>query len=52
MPKKKKPDKDEKPQSQRFIDAARESGADKCGEEFERAFKRIVRPSAPPKRKG
>ena len=43
MPKKKEPSKDEMPQSQRFIDAARESGADESGEEFERAFKRIVR---------
>lgn len=42
MPKKKEPSKDEKPQSQRFIDAARESGADDSGEEFERAFKKIV----------
>lgn len=42
MPKEKKPDKDEKPQKQRFIDAAKESGADPTGDMFERAFKKIV----------
>lgn len=49
MPKKKEPSKDEKPQSQRFIDAARESGADESGDEFERAFKKVV-PKKPKRR--
>ena len=42
MPKKKKRSEDEKPQSQRFIDAAKEAEADEDGEEFERAFRKIV----------
>ncbi len=49
MPKKKKPDKDEKPQSQRFIEAAKEAEADEDGEEFERAFRKIVPAKPPPK---
>lgn len=47
MPKKKPPNPSEKPQRERFIEAAREAGVDESGEEFERAFKKI----APPKRK-
>ncbi|WP_182482284.1 hypothetical protein [Henriciella barbarensis] len=43
MPKKKEPSKDEKPQSQRFVDAAKEAEADESGEEFERAFRKIVK---------
>lgn len=39
--------KDEKPQSERFIEKAKELGADESAEEFERAFKKIV----PPKEK-
>ena len=42
MPKEKTPTKDEKSQRERFIDAARESGADESGKEFERAFRKIV----------
>ena len=45
MPKKeKKPQKEEdvRTQRQRFEDAAREAEADKTGEEFEKAFKKIA----------
>jgi hypothetical protein len=37
---------DDKAQSERFIETARELGADDSGEKFERAFKKVV----PPKR--
>jgi hypothetical protein len=47
MPKKKPPPPDEKPQRERFIEAAREAGVDETGEAFERAFAKIV----PPKRR-
>lgn len=48
--------RDQKAESQRFIDAAREIGADETGEAFERAFGKIVPPKLPtpdaqPKRK-
>ncbi|MEO0713292.1 MAG: hypothetical protein AAFY37_05215 [Pseudomonadota bacterium] len=42
MPKAKPRPKDEKPQKERFIDAAKEAGADESKETFERAFKKIV----------
>lgn len=42
MPAKKPPPKDETPQKQRFIDAAREAGADETGVKFDKAFKKIV----------
>jgi hypothetical protein len=48
MPKKKTPDPSEKPQRERFIEAAREHGVDETGEEFERAFKKIVPPRRAP----
>ena len=35
---------DDKAQSERFIDTAREYGADVSGEKFERAFKKVVPP--------
>jgi hypothetical protein len=38
----KKPKSDEKPQSERFIETAREIGADETTDGFERAFNRIV----------
>lgn len=44
MPKKKKPDPSEKPQMERFVDAARELGVHESGEEFEKAFRRLVPP--------
>jgi hypothetical protein len=42
-PKPPKP-KDDRPQSERFIEAARGVGVDETGEEFERAFQKIVPP--------
>jgi hypothetical protein len=48
MPKRKPPDPNERPQRERFIEAAREVAVDESGEEFERAFREIV----PPKRAG
>ncbi len=44
MPKKKPPPPNEKPQRERFIEAAREAGVDETGEEFEKAFRKIVPP--------
>ncbi len=38
----KKPKPDEKPQSERFIETAREIGADETQEGFERAFKIVT----------
>jgi hypothetical protein len=37
---------DDKEQSERFIEAAREFGADKGGKKFERAFKKLVPPKS------
>ena len=42
MPAKKPPAKDEKPQRERFIEAARDAEADETGKAFEKAFKKIV----------
>jgi hypothetical protein len=39
---KKKPPKDTRPQSERFIEAARNSGADESGKAFERVFKKLI----------
>ena len=39
-----KPRPDEKPQSERFIETAREIGADETLEAFEQVFKRLVHP--------
>jgi hypothetical protein len=46
----KKTKPDEKPQGERFIETAREIGADETQEGFEEAFKRVVPSlkSAPP----
>ncbi len=41
----KKPKPDEKPQSERFIETAREIGADETQEGFEQAFDKIIRPT-------
>ena len=41
------PNADDKEQSERFIDTAREHGTDESGEEFERAFKKVVPPKKP-----
>jgi hypothetical protein len=47
MPKKSPPKPDEKPQHERFKEAAREHGADESGKKFERAFGKIVPPVKP-----
>lgn len=47
MPKKSPSPKGEKPQHDRFKEAAKEVGADETGREFERAFKKIVPPKKP-----
>lgn len=47
MPKKKPPPKDEKPQSERFKEAAKSTGADATGKEFEQAMRKIVTPAKP-----
>ena len=44
MPKKKPPKPDEKPQRERFIEAAREAGVDETGKQFERMFAKIAPP--------
>lgn len=44
MPKKKPADPNEKPQHERFKEAAKEIGADTSGKAFERAFEKIVPP--------
>ena len=38
----------EKTQSERFIEAARSIGVDESGEEFERAFSKVVPPKSLP----
>ena len=45
MPKKKPAAKDEKPQKDRFIEAAKEAGVDDAA--FERAIKKIAPPKKP-----
>jgi hypothetical protein len=42
MPKKRSPPPGEKPQKQRFAEAAKAIGADETGKAFERAMKSIV----------
>lgn len=42
MPRKPAPKPDDPAQSKRFIDAAREIGADENPEAFDRAFKKVV----------
>lgn len=44
MPVRKPPPPDERPQRERFIQAAREIGASEDPEEFERVFRRVVAP--------
>ena len=46
-----KPQAASKAQHKRFVDAAREAGADQTGEEFEQAFRKIVPPKLPGKAK-
>ena len=45
MPAKKPPPKNEKPQKQRFMEAAKAVQVDTTGKEFERAVKKIVPPA-------
>jgi len=49
MPARKPPSPDEKPQRDRFIEAAREHGASEDPEDFERVFRRVVRQKPAPK---
>jgi len=49
MPAKKPPPRNEKPQKQRFMEAAKDTGADVSGREFERAVKQVVKPAKAPK---
>ena len=42
--------KDRKAQSKRFVEKAKELGADESGEAFERALKKIVPPRTPLRR--
>jgi len=43
----KKPKPDEKPQSELFIETAREIGADETQEGFERSFRKVVNQPSP-----
>lgn len=51
MPAKKPPNPNEKPQKERFIEAAKNAGVDETGAEFERALGKIAPPVKPSKRK-
>jgi hypothetical protein len=46
MPARKPPAPDEKPQRDRFIETAREIGASEDPREFERAFRKVMKPTA------
>jgi hypothetical protein len=48
MPRKPQPPPDDPEQSKRFIDTAREIGADESEEGFDRVFKKIVPPKQSP----
>jgi hypothetical protein len=49
MSRKPKPPPDDPEQSKRFIEIAREAGADSTKEEFERPFKKVSEKSRKPK---
>ncbi len=49
MPRKPKAPPDDPEQSKRFIDMAREIGADASAEKFERAFRKVARAERAPK---
>lgn len=51
MPQKPKPEPDDKEQSERFIETAKELEADKNAENFERAIGVLVPPISPPEPK-
>ncbi len=48
MPARKPPPKDERPQSEDFIETARTLGGDESREAFERVFEKIVKAPDPP----
>ena len=48
MPARKPPQPDEKPQRERFLEAAREHGTSEDPEVFERVFAKVVKPTKPP----
>lgn len=48
MPNPKKPKPTDAERHQRFVDTAREVEASEREEDFERAFKQVIRPSKPP----
>lgn len=48
---KQKPKPDDKEQSKRFIETARELEADESGKEFERVIKKVFPSTPPPKRR-
>lgn len=47
MPKKKPPKKGEKPQIERFVDAARSVSVSETGKGFDAAFAKVVKPPKP-----
>lgn len=47
MPAKKPPPKDEKPQRERFIEAAKAAEVDESGKAFEQAVKKVAPPARP-----
>jgi hypothetical protein len=47
-PKPKKPKTNDKEQSERFRETARNLGVDESGDRFEKTFKKIVPPKDPP----
>lgn len=49
MPKRKEPPLSKKEQFKRFVEAAHEHGVDESGNEFERDFKKVAKPSRPKK---
>ena len=46
-----KPKSDDKEQSRRFVEKAREIEADESGETFERAIKKVIPPAQPNRHK-
>ena len=49
MPKRKKPELTPEEQFKRFKEAAKKAGVTKSEEEFERTFKKVMRPKKPAK---
>jgi hypothetical protein len=48
MPKRNPPPPDEKPQRDRFIETAREIGTSEDPEDFERVFRKVMKPNVIP----